>query len=69
MDPAHRRLLETHDGDLTASLTQRKGVTVVSLTLPAELEPLRELHAKVVAQRKARGIPRQSWTKHSKRSA
>ncbi|MFJ9620029.1 hypothetical protein [Streptomyces noursei] len=62
------RLWEAHDGDLTASLTQRKGATVVSLPLPAELEPLRELHAKVVAQMKARGIPRQPWTKHSKRS-
>ncbi|WP_102925040.1 hypothetical protein [Streptomyces noursei] len=62
------RLWETHDGHLTASLTQRKGATVVSLTLPAELEPLRELHAKVVAQMKARGIPRQPWTKRSKRS-
>ncbi|MFC9627492.1 hypothetical protein ACFTXM_48710 [Streptomyces sp. NPDC056930] len=62
------RLWETHDGDLTASLTRRKGATVAPLTLPAELEPLRGLHAKVVAQMKARGIPRQPWTKHSKRS-
>ncbi|MFD9601755.1 hypothetical protein [Streptomyces sp. NPDC059970] len=62
------RLWETHDGDLTASLTRRKGAMVAPLTLPAELEPLRELHAKVVAQMKACGIPRQPWTKHSKRS-
>ncbi|MFJ2272499.1 hypothetical protein ACIOHO_40820 [Streptomyces sp. NPDC087849] len=63
------RLWETRDGDLAASLTRRKGATVAPLTLPAELEPLRELHAKVVAQMKARGIPCQPWTKHSKRSS
>ncbi|CAL9676299.1 zinc finger domain-containing protein [Streptomyces sp. enrichment culture] len=61
------RLWETPDGHLTASLTRRKGATIASLTLPAELEPLRELHAKVVAQMEARGIPRQPWTKHNKR--
>jgi hypothetical protein len=61
------RLWETPDGHLTASLTRRKGATIASLTLPAELKPLRELHAKVVAQMEARGIPRQPWTKNNKR--
>ncbi|WP_405535271.1 hypothetical protein OG426_54695 (plasmid) [Streptomyces canus] len=61
------RLWETPDGHLTASLTRRKGATIASLPLPAELEPLRELHAKVVAQMEARGIPRQPWTKNNKR--
>ncbi|MEU0250455.1 hypothetical protein ABZ192_40380 [Streptomyces sp. NPDC006235] len=61
------RLWETPDGYLTASLTRRKGATIASLPLLAELEPLRELHAKVVAQMEARGIPRRPWTKNNKR--
>ncbi|MFF4542168.1 hypothetical protein [Streptomyces aureus] len=60
------RLWETSEGHLTASLTRRKGATIAPLTLPAELAPLRELHAKVVAQMEARGIPRQPWTKNKK---
>ncbi|MFB6772789.1 hypothetical protein [Streptomyces sp. NPDC056337] len=59
------RLWETPDGNLNASLTRRKGATIAPLTLPVELEPLRELHAKVVAQMEARRIPRQPWTKNS----
>ncbi|MGC4987280.1 hypothetical protein ACLQ18_43040 [Streptomyces sp. DT193] len=60
------RLWETPEGHLTASLTRRKGATIAPLTLPAELAPLRELHAKVVAQMEARGIPRQPWTNNKR---
>ncbi|MFJ5680254.1 hypothetical protein [Streptomyces sp. NPDC093097] len=63
------RVWETDDGQLAATLTRRKGATVVTLTLPAELEPLRQLHEKVVAQMKARNIARQSWASRRPRSS
>lgn len=37
----------------------RGGASVATLPLPTELEPLRQLHNKVVAQMKARNIARQ----------
>lgn len=37
----------------------------MALTLPAEPEPLRELHAEVVAQMKASEIPQQPWVKRT----
>ncbi|MEU8727623.1 hypothetical protein [Streptomyces antimycoticus] len=57
------RIWEKHSGEPAVTLTRRKGCTAVTLALPAELGPLRELHDKVVAQMKARNIARQPWTK------
>lgn len=57
------RVWETNNGQLAATLTRRKGAVVVNLTLPTELEPLRQLHDKVVAQMKARNIAREPWEK------
>ncbi|MGW2323601.1 hypothetical protein ACWDBP_43050 [Streptomyces sp. NPDC001233] len=57
------RIWEKHSGELAAALTRRKGCTVVTLALPTELEPLRELHNKVVAQMKAHNVARQLPTK------
>ncbi|MGW1913177.1 hypothetical protein ACWCQS_21180 [Streptomyces sp. NPDC002076] len=44
-------------------LARRKGYTAVTLPLPAELEVLRELHDKVVAQMTAHNVARQPRTK------
>ncbi|MGW7645494.1 hypothetical protein [Streptomyces bobili] len=49
-------------GELAATLTRRKGSTPVTLALPADLEALRELHDKVVAQMKAHNVARQPRT-------
>ncbi|MGW7594173.1 hypothetical protein [Streptomyces rubiginosohelvolus] len=57
------RIWEKHSGELAVTLTRRKGCTAVTLALPAELGPLRELHDKVVAQMKAHNVARKPWTK------
>ncbi|MFF1715777.1 hypothetical protein [Streptomyces sp. NPDC058268] len=57
------RVWETSNGQLAATLTRRKHATVVTLTLPAELQPLRQLHDKVVAQMTARNIARRPSAK------
>lgn len=57
------RVWEKPSGELAATLTRRKGCTAVTLTLPAELELLRELHDKVVAQMKAHNVARQPRTR------
>ncbi|GAA2523907.1 hypothetical protein [Streptomyces longisporus] len=57
------RVWEEHSGELAATLARRKGSTPVTLALPAELEPLRELHDKVVAQMKAHKVTRKARTK------
>ncbi|WP_445521362.1 zinc finger domain-containing protein [Streptomyces sp. NEAU-174] len=57
------RIWEKHSGELAVTLTRRKGCTAVTLALPAELGPLRELHDKVVAQMKAHNVARQPRTK------
>ncbi|WP_432198390.1 hypothetical protein [Streptomyces sp. bgisy027] len=56
------RLWEEPNGELAATLTRRKDCTAVTLPLPAELEPLRELHDKVVAQMTAHRVPQTPWT-------
>ncbi|MEV6408783.1 hypothetical protein AB0M58_38585 [Streptomyces bobili] len=56
------RVWEMDSGELAATLTRRKGSTPVTLALPADLEALRELHDKVVAQMKAHNVARQPRT-------
>ncbi|MGW7646411.1 hypothetical protein [Streptomyces bobili] len=57
------RVWEMDSGELAATFTRRKGSTSVTLTLPADLKALRELHAKVVAQMKAHNVARQPRTR------
>ncbi|MEU9485878.1 hypothetical protein AB0D83_19820 [Streptomyces decoyicus] len=59
------RVWETSSGQLDATLTRRKGATAATLPLPNDLERLRELHDKVVAQMKARNIAPKPWAKRN----
>lgn len=57
------RVWELKGGELTAGLTRRRGATVVTLPLPAELEKLQQWYDLVVGVMDARGIPRQARVK------
>ncbi|GAA5706849.1 hypothetical protein [Streptomyces avermitilis] len=57
------RVWEKSSGELAATLTRRKDCAAVTLALPAELESLRELHDKVVAQMKAHNVARRTLTR------
>ncbi|MFF4053604.1 hypothetical protein ACFYZ5_44090 [Streptomyces chartreusis] len=55
------RIWEEPSGELSATLARRKGCTAVTLPLPAELEQLRGLRNKVVAQMAAHRVTQKPW--------
>ncbi|MEV4591321.1 hypothetical protein [Streptomyces chartreusis] len=57
------RIWEEPSGELSATLACRKGCTAVTLPLPAELEQLRGLRDKVVAQMTAHRVAQRPWPK------